>query len=73
MLFEDPDKRRWFWRLARVEKLLAGKDDTVREAEIRVSTPTGQPATLRRPIQALYPLESSHSLEDELTRGSYGI
>lgn len=41
VLLEDPDKRRGFWRLACVEKLLAGKDDKVRGAEIRVSTPTG--------------------------------
>ena len=73
MLLEDQDKPRGFWRLARVEKLLAGKDDKVRGAEIRVSTPTGQPTTLGRPVQALYPLETSHPLEDELTGESCGI
>ena len=61
VLLEDRDKPRGFWRLARVEKLLAGKDDKVRGAQIRVSTPTGQSSTLRRPLQALYPLEITQS------------
>ena len=40
VLLEDQDKPCGFWR---VEKLLAGKDDKVRGAEIHVSTPTGDP------------------------------
>ena len=70
VVLEDQDKPRGFWRLARVEKLLAGKDGEVRGVEIRVSTLTGRPTTLRRPVQALYPLETSHPLEDELGEGS---
>ena len=63
VLVEDRDQPRGFWRLARVQKLLTGKDDQVRGAEVRVSTPTGQ-ITLRRPVQVLYPLE----LKDPLTQ-----
>ena len=55
VLLEDQDKLLGFWRLVRVEKLLAGKDDNVRGAEIRSSTPTGQSPPLRRPVQALCP------------------
>ena len=73
VLLEDQDKPRGFWRLARVEKLLTGKDDKVRGAEIRVSTPTGRPTTPRRPVQALYSLEISHPLEDEPTGESCDI
>ena len=54
-------------------KLLAGKDDKVRGAEIRLSTPTGRPTTLRGPVQALYPLEITHPLENELVEGSCGV
>lgn len=53
VLLEDQDKPRGFWRLARVEKLLSGKDDKVRGAEIRVSTPSGQPSTLWRSVTLL--------------------
>ena len=73
VLLEDQDKPRGFWRLARVMKLLDSKDNNVRGAEIRLSTPTGRPTTLRRPVQALYPLEISHPLENELAEGSRGI
>ena len=73
VLLEDQDKPRGFWRLARVMKLLDSKDNNVRGAEIRLSTPTGRPTTLRRPVQALYPLEISHPLENELVEGSRGI
>ena len=70
MLLEDQDKPHGFWRLARVEKLLTGKDDQVRGAEIHVSTPTRQPSKLRRPVQARYPLEVSHPVQDEFTERS---
>ena len=35
-----------------------------------MSTPTGQPSKLRRPVQALYPLEVSHPVQGELTERS---
>jgi len=70
VLLEDQDNPHGFWRLAQVEKLLTGKDDQVRGPEVRVSTLTGQPSKLRRPVQALYPLEVSHPVQGELTEKS---
>ena len=35
VLLEDQDKPQGFWKLARVKKLLAGKDEKARGAEIR--------------------------------------
>ena len=70
VLIEDRDQPQGFWRLARVEKLLAGHDDQVRGAEVRVSTPTGM---LRRPVQALYPLELIHPPSQNIhTRNDHG-
>ncbi len=51
------DKPRGFWRLARVLETVAGRDGRIRGAVLRVSSPTGRPSTLRRPLQLLYPLE----------------
>ena len=62
VLLEDQDKPRGFWKLARVEKLLVGKDNKVRGAQVRVSAP--KPCTLRRPVQALYPLEVHYPVEE---------
>ena len=46
VLIHDEDKPRSFWRLARVQRLLAGKDGKVRGAVLRVSSKKGQPSTL---------------------------
>ena len=73
VLIEDRDQPRGFWRLARVEKLLAGHDDPVRGAEVRVSTPTGRLTMLRRPVQALYPLELNYPPSQNIhTRNDHG-
>lgn len=57
------DKPRGFWRLARVLKTVTGHDGRIRGAVLKVSSPTGRPSTLRRPLQLLYPLEMSSQLD----------
>ena len=50
----DEGLPRGFWKLGKVEKLIAGRDGAVRGAVLSLSSGTG---TLQRPIQLLYPLE----------------
>ena len=55
VLVEEPNVPRAEWRLARVTKLVASKDNNIRVAKIKVST--GR--ELIRPISLLYSLELS--------------
>ena len=54
VLVHDNDHPRTFWKMARVEELIRSRDNQVRGARVRVGA-TG--SMLRRPVQALYPLE----------------
>ena len=45
--------------MAKVERLIAGKDGVVRGAVLKVGSNSGPPTTLQRPLQLLYPLEIS--------------
>ena len=55
VVIHDEDKPRGFWRLTRVQKLLAGKDSEIRGAVLRVFNRNGQLSTLQRLVQRLYP------------------
>ena len=67
VLIHEEDKPRGFWRLARVQKLLAGKDSEIRGAVLRVSNRNGQLSTLQRPVQHLYPLEINYEIKESTT------
>ena len=54
VLVHDKDHPQTFWKMARVEELIRSRDNQVRGARVRVGA-TG--SMLRRPVQALYPLE----------------
>ena len=60
VLIHDEDKPRGLWRLARVQRLLAGRDGEVRGAVLHVPNRNGRPSTLQCPVQRLYPLEINH-------------
>ena len=51
------DKPHGFWRLAKVNQLLTGKDGLVRGAVVRITSGKDRVTDLQRPIQLLYPLE----------------
>ena len=56
--------KRGSWKLAVVERLIAGKDEEVRGAIVRVIT-KGKQVRMSRPVQRLFPLEvRAASLED---------
>ena len=48
---------RGFWKMAKVENLIVGKDEKTRGATLRVSSRSGKSTMLQRPIALLYPLE----------------
>ncbi len=58
VLVQEDNTKRLLWKMGLVERLISGKDGTVRGAEIRVIT-KGKPYKLCRPVQKLYPLEVS--------------
>lgn len=57
VLVHDEGKPRGFWKLARIEDLIIGKDGKTRGAVLRVGSSGERTTTLRRPVQRLYPLE----------------
>ena len=56
MLVHD-DKPNGFWRLTKVNHLLTGKDELVRDAVVRITSGKDQVIDLQRPLQLLYPLD----------------
>ena len=57
VLLLNEKTRRAFWRLARVEEILAGNDGVVRVAKIRVLSNDNRVTILRRSVKHLIPLE----------------
>ena len=56
---------RGLWKLGLVERLITEKDELVRGAVVKTTTPKGKSTMLRRPLQRLYPLELGiHQQED---------
>ena len=55
------------WRMGKVEKLLRGRDDVVRAAEVVTVENCLRQGRLKRPIQKLYPLEVNARDEDPVT------
>ena len=51
------DGPRGFWKLAKIERLITGKDERVRGAVIQVPATNGQTTVLQHPLQLFYPLE----------------
>ena len=71
VVVQDSDHPRGFWKLACVERLIAGTDGKVRGAKVRIRSPNNQPYThLQRPIQLLYPLEVNSAVESENSENS---
>ncbi|KAL5516727.1 hypothetical protein EMCRGX_G002133 [Ephydatia muelleri] len=65
VLIYDADQPRTMWRMGRVESLLQSSDGNVRGASLPVSS--GSKSTLlRRPIQQLYPLETSVPVSSDI-------
>ena len=55
------------WRMGKVEKLLRGRDDAVRAAEVVTVDNSLRQVRLKRPIQKLYPLEVNARDQDPVS------
>lgn len=64
VLVHNEHQPRGFWKLAKVEETIAGKDGQVRGAVLRLPTKNGRATSLRRLLQLLYPLEINCQVED---------
>ena len=54
---QDEKKARLSWDLARVVRLLIGRDGQMWSAVVQVNTSAGKERELRRPIQRLFPVK----------------
>lgn len=63
-VYEDNVKR-LNWSMAKVERLLVGKDGIVRAAVVRAIGKSGNPVQLKRPLQRLFPIELQSKKEQE--------
>ena len=59
VVVHDSEKKRGFWKLGVVERVITGKDENSRGAEVRVHKKGHRSTLLRRPVQRLYPIEAS--------------
>ena len=66
VVVHDHDHPRGFWKIARVEKTLPGKDGHFRGAVLKLPPKNGHTTTLQRPLQRLFPLEINHPCDSEL-------
>ncbi|CAB4038836.1 Hypothetical predicted protein [Paramuricea clavata] len=62
------DTPRVSWKIGRVEERITGKDDQVRGAAVKISSKGMKPSKLRRPIQALIPLEINDAENEDAER-----
>ena len=65
VLLKSDSTSRNFWKLARVEELVEGRDGKVRSAVVKTISDQGKPSTLRRVLQHLVPLEIHASIETQ--------
>ena len=68
VLVHDQDHPRGFWKMARVERLITGRDGLARGAALRLPSKNGQPTTLQRPLQLIYPLEITQAEHHPMNR-----
>ena len=57
VILKSDQTSRSFWKVAKVEELIPGKDDVVRSARVCIINDGGKRTILRRPVQHLIPLE----------------
>ena len=57
VILKNDTSNRMFWKLAKVEELVPGKDGNIRAAIIKVSNADRNPRLLKRSVKHLFPLE----------------
>ena len=61
VILKNDTSNRMFWKLAKVEELLPGKDGNIRAAIIKVSNADRNPRLLKRSVKHLFPLEVNNN------------
>ena len=64
VLVHDQDHPRGFWKMAKVQKLIIGRDGQTHGAVLKVVDKNGRHSTLQRPVQRIYPLGVTQSETD---------
>ena len=65
VILKNDTTNRMFWKLAKVEELLPGRDGLVRAAIVKVANSDQRPRLMRRSVRHLFPIEvNSNSDED---------
>ena len=59
VIVHNENQPRGFWKIAKVEGTIVGRDGKVRGATVRMSSGDGKTTVLQRPVSLLYPLEIS--------------
>lgn len=76
MIIHSDDQPRSMWKLGKVLELLTGRDGEHRAAVLQVAGQERSAKHLRRPVQRLYPLESSvleaHPRNSSMSGGDEG-
>ena len=57
VILKSDSSNRMFWKLAKVEELLPGRDGFVRAAIVKVANSDKRPCLMRRSVKHLYPIE----------------
>ena len=57
VILKNDSTSRNFWKLAKIEELLPGRDGTIRSAVVKVANDTRKPVLLKRVVQQLIPIE----------------
>ena len=65
VLVHDQDHPRGFWKMAKVQKLLTGRDGQTRGAVLKLVNKSGRHGTLQRPVQRIYPLGVTQCRADD--------
>ena len=64
VIIKNDKTNRSFWRLGRIEQLIAGGDGMNRAAMVKVSNEDGKSCMLRRSIEHLVPLEVNANISE---------
>ena len=70
VILKNDTSNRMFWKLAKVEELLPGKDGNIRAAIIKVSNADRNPRLLKRSVKHLFPLEVNNNDDIDRTEES---
>ncbi len=68
VIIHSENQPRGMWNLGRVEELIIGNDGEARAAVLRVAGQGRRSKCLQRPVQRLYPLETSFEMSSQNER-----